>query len=87
MGALCIGPGRPQSPATQTQHHTKRSKPRTLANAFLHYDFFSLSFLIKSLKFYLHLTMDKNHLKHLISMLQETHRSQESLQGGTVRKG
>lgn len=31
--------------------------------------------------------MDKNHLKHLISMLQETCRSQESLQGGTVRKG
>lgn len=30
---------------------------------------FSLSLLIKSLKFYLRLTMDKNHLKHLISML------------------
>ena len=26
--------------------------------------------------------MDKNHLKHLISMLQDTRRSQESLQGG-----
>lgn len=31
--------------------------------------------------------MDKKHLKHLISMLQEVHRSQESLQVGSVRKG
>lgn len=31
--------------------------------------------------------MDKNHLKHLISMLQEVHSSQESPQVGSIRKG
>lgn len=47
--------------------------PGQLQTPFFIMIFFSLSLLIKSLKFYLHLTMDKNHLKHLISMLLEVY--------------
>ena len=49
--------------------------PGQLQTPFFIMIFFSLSLLIKPLKFYLHLTMDKNPLKHLISRLQEVHRS------------
>ena len=86
-GVSALGQGDPSPLQLKCSITQNVQSPGQLQTPFFIMIFFSLSLLIKSLKFYLHLTMDKNHLKHLISMLQETHRSQESLQGGTVRKG
>ena len=75
-------------PSCRSHSITRNAQsPGQLQTPFFLMIFFSLSLLIKSLKFYLHLTMDKNHLKHLITLLLEVYRNQGSLQGGGSWEG